>query len=81
MAKKNNVQENRKTFEDNTLNAWFIDEDGKFKVGESLAKIMKGECETLEVEETYYDEPSNTWRIIVTADDKIHLLKSFKELK
>ena len=42
---------------------------------------MKGECETLEVEETYYDEPSNTWRIIVTADDKIHLLKSFKELK
>jgi hypothetical protein len=81
MAKKNSVEENRKTFEDKTFKSWYVDEDGKVKVGESLVKIMKGDCETLEVKETYYGNPSNTWRIVQTADDKLHLLKSAKELK
>jgi hypothetical protein len=42
---------------------------------------MKGECETLEVKDTYYGEPSNTWRIIITKEDKMTLLKSSRELK
>jgi hypothetical protein len=81
MAKKTTNEENHKTFDDRTFNSWFVDDDGKVKVGQSLAKIMKGECETLEVKDTYYGNPSNTWRIIITADDKLHLLKTSRELK
>lgn len=81
MAKKVTVVEDRKTFEDKTFNSWFVDDDGNIKVGQSLAKIMKGDCETLNVKENYYGDPSNTWRIIITADDKMILLKSSRELK
>jgi hypothetical protein len=81
MAKKAIVEEDRKTFDDKTFNSWFVDDDGNIKVGQSLAKIMKGDCETLEVKENYYGGTSNTWRIIITKDDKMILLKSSRELK
>jgi hypothetical protein len=81
MAKRTVVDEDRKTFEDKTFNSWFVDDDGNIKVGQSLVKIMKGECDTLEVKETYYGGTSNTWRIIITKDEKMVLLKSSKELK
>jgi hypothetical protein len=80
MAKKKIEDENRKTFDDLTIKSWLVDE-GKIKVGDSATKIMKGECETLEVKETYFGDPSNTWRIVITTDDKLHLLKTAKELK
>lgn len=81
MARKNPSDETRKVFNDHTFKSWFVDDEGKVKVGESLVKIMKGECETLEVRETLYGEPSNTWRLFITTDDKLHLLKSSRELK
>jgi hypothetical protein len=80
MAKKAVVNENKKTFNDITHQSWIVDE-GTIKIGESPTLIMKGECETLEIKDTFYGEPSNTWRIVITADDKLHLLKSSKELK
>jgi len=81
MAKETALDENRKTFEDKTLNSWYTDDKGKVKIGESLAKIMKGDCETVDVRENYYGEPSNTWRIITTNDNRMILLKSSRELK
>jgi hypothetical protein len=81
MARRAIVEEDRKTFDDKTFNSWFVDDEGNIKVGQSLAKIMKGECETLRVKENIYGEPSNTWRIIIPVDDKFILLKSSKELK
>jgi hypothetical protein len=79
MAKKT-VDEDRKKFNDLTFKSWVMDE-GILKVGESGVKLMKGDCETLEIKDTYYGEPSNTWRIVITTDDKLHLLKSSREVK
>jgi hypothetical protein len=81
MAKKTVIDEDQKKFEDKTFNSWFVDDDKNIKVGQSLAKIMKGDCETLEVKENIYGGTSNTWRIVITKDDRIILLKSSKELK
>ena len=84
-VKKSRVNETneaveRKTFTDWTSKVWFQDEDdGTIKVGESMAMIMKGDCDLLEVREIHYGEPSNTWRIVITTDDRIHLLKSAKQ--
>ena len=82
MAKKiATVEENRKTFEDRTFSNWITDDDGNVKVGESLKKILKGDCENLSVKEIIYGEPSNTWRIIITNDERTILLKSSREMK
>ena len=75
-----NPTEERKTFEDITSKFWFVDE-GKIKVSDSASNILKGQCSTLDVKEIYHGKPSNTWRIVMTKDDKIHLLKSARELK
>jgi hypothetical protein len=37
MAKKAIVEEDRKTFEDKTINSWFVDDEGNIKFGQSLA--------------------------------------------
>ena len=85
MEKPTNVDnkkltEERKTFDDLTSKSWFID-SGNIKVGDSASKIMRGECIVLEVKEVVYGRLSNTWRIVITKDDKFHLLKSARELK
>jgi hypothetical protein len=79
--KKNNQNENVKTFSDYQTKSWFQDENKNIKVGDTLSKIMSGECETLEVKEVLHGEPYKTWKIIITADDKIVLLKTSRELK
>jgi hypothetical protein len=42
---------------------------------------MAGECETLEVKEMLYGDPWNTWRILITPDSALHLLKTSRELR
>ena len=79
--KKENTDENRKTFEDETFSSWYTEDDGNIKIGVSLARIMKGECETISVRDMFYGDKSNTWRIVITTDDKMILLKSSRELK
>jgi hypothetical protein len=78
---KKEVETERKTFVDRTFSSWFLEDDETMRVGKTLAEIMKGECETLEVRDIFYGDPSNTWRIIITTDDQIHLLKSSRQLK
>ena len=79
MAKKK--QENVKTFSDYTNKSWFKDSDNIIKVGDSFQKINAGEFETLEVKEILVGKLYQTWIVVVTKDDKIHLLKTSRELK
>jgi hypothetical protein len=72
--------ENEKTFSDRTLDSWFYNENN-IKIGKSFAAIMKGESETLEVKEIIVGDTSQSWFIVVTTDDKLHLLKTSRELK
>ena len=72
--------ENEKTFSDLTIKSWFRDGDN-IKVGDSFPKIMAGEFQNLEVKEVLFGNPYQTWKIVITKDDKIHLLKSSRELK
>jgi len=81
VVKNVEIAEERKTFEDKTFSRWLMDEEGTITVGASTAKIMKGDCETFKAKEIYYGDVSNTWRIIVTTDDRIVLLKSSRDLK
>jgi hypothetical protein len=56
--------------------------DGEnIKTGDNISKIMSGEFETLEVKELYHGDIYKTWKIVITKDDKIYLLKTSKELK
>jgi hypothetical protein len=77
---KTGKTENQKTFSDLTIKSWFKD-GNNIKVGESFQKIVKGECLTLEVKEILYGDPSKTWIIVITKDEKVYLLKSSRELK
>ena len=72
--------ENGKTFSDLTNKSWFMDGDN-IKVGDSFQKIMAGESKTLEVKEILFGEHFQTWKIVVDKTDKIHLLKTSRELK
>ena len=72
--------ENVKTFSDFTNKSWFMDGDN-IKVGESISKILAGECQTLEVKDILFGEQFQTWRIVIDKTDKIYLLKSSRELK
>ena len=82
MGKKQADDENVRKFKDMTHRAWVIETDEKHvKIGDTTAKIMAGDCETLEIREMLYGEPFNAWRILVTADGTVHLLKSSRELK
>jgi len=72
--------ENQKTFSDLNNKSWFRDGDN-IKVGENFSKIHSGEFDTLEIKEIFVGNPVQTFTIIITKDDKIHLLKSSRELK
>ena len=72
--------ENQKTFSDLTTKSWFTDGQS-IKIGDDFSKIMSGEFLTLEVKETLIGEQVNTWKIVITTDDKTYLLKSSRELK
>jgi len=72
--------ENQKTFFDLSNKSWFADGEN-IKVGDDFSKIMSGEFQTLEIKETLVSDTFQTWKIIITKDEKIHLLKTSRELK
>ena len=80
MKKNKGTDENAKVFRDHSLRSWYTDGDN-IKVGDSLANIMRNESETLEVKEIIYGDSHNTFKIVVTTDEKIHLLKTSRECK
>ena len=80
MAKKNVEFVEEKTFSDLTQKSWFRD-GATIKIGESFSKINSGEYQTLDVKDFLSSEEIITWKILVTTDEKIHLLKSSRELK
>ena len=69
-----------KTFSDLTNKSWFKDGDN-IKVGDSFPQILAGESQTLDIKEILFGNPFQTWIIVITKDEKIHLLKSSRELK
>jgi hypothetical protein len=81
MGKKQNADENVRKFQDLTNKSWVTETDGKsIKVGDSAAKIMAGDCETVAIREMLYGETANTWRIAISAEGSILLLKTSREL-
>ena len=80
MAKNKVVNENVKTFSDLTNKSWFKDGDN-IKVGDNFPKIMSGDFQVLEVKDVLIGEQFHTWIVIITSDEKIHLLKTSRELK
>ena len=80
MSKKKTTDENQKTFSDLTNKTWFRD-GTNIKVGNDFSKIMSGEFVILEVKEEFIGELYQTWKVVITNDEKIHLLKTSKELK
>lgn len=77
---KKTKNENLKTFSDLTNKSWFTDGQN-IKVGDDFSKIMSGEFLTLEVKEILVGENYQTWKVVITNDDKICLLKTSRELK
>jgi len=80
MNKKKIQSENVKTFSDLTNKSWFKDGDN-IKVGDSFPKIMNNDFDALEVKEVLFGNQFQTWIVVITKDDKIHILKSSRELK
>ena len=78
--KNENKNENEKTFNDLTDKSWFRDGDN-IKIGESFQKIMSGESETINVKEFLVGKHYQTWRIVISQDDSIYLIKTSRELK
>jgi hypothetical protein len=72
--------ENVKTFFDWTNKSWVI-EDKTIKTGETALKVIKGECETIQVKDVLYGDQYRTWILVIDTGDKIYLLKTSKELK
>ena len=72
--------ENENTFSDLTIKSWFKDGEN-IKVGDNFPKIISGEFQTLEVKEVLSGNQYQTWKIVIDKNDKIHLLKSSRELK
>jgi hypothetical protein len=68
-----------KRFNDFTFKTWLID-GSNIIIGESFSKIMKKESETFEVKDILYGEEHNSWRIVITTEGRILLLKTSKEL-
>ena len=81
MKNKLELNENIKTFSDFQVKSWFLDENKNIKVGDNISKIMSGDCLTLEVKEVLHGDPYKTFRIVITTDEKIYLLKTSRELK
>jgi hypothetical protein len=78
--KKKQLNENQKTFSDLTNKPW-ITEGQKIKYGDSPLEIVLEKTKILDVKEILFGDVYNTWKIVITTDDKIHLLKSTRELK
>ena len=76
----NKKNEDGKTFSDLSDKSWFKEGDN-IKIGDSFQKIMAGESTLLEVKEIYNGVEYQTWKIVITKDDKIYLLKTSRELK
>ena len=74
------VKENQKLFSDLSNKSWFID-NNNIKVGDNFSKIMSGESLTIEVKDILVGDPYQTFKIVLSNDDKIYLLKSSRELK
>ena len=72
--------ENENTFSDLTVKSWFKDGEN-IKVGDNFPKIMSGEFQIIEVKEILSGSQYQTWKIVINKNDKIHLLKSSRELK
>jgi hypothetical protein len=77
---KKTTNEEVKTFFDFTVKLWFM-EGQNIKAGDNFSQIASGDFETLEVKEIYHGDIYKTWKIVITKDDKIYLLKTSKELK
>ena len=80
MSKKKVGNENEKTFSDLTNKSWFK-EGETIKVGDSFPQIMTGDSQTIEVKEILIGNPYQTWKVVIDNNDKVHLLKSSRELK
>ena len=80
MGKKKIENENVKSFSDLSNKSWFMDGEN-IRVGENLSKIMAGESVSLNVKEILSGNPYQTWKVVIDKNDKIHLLKSSRELK
>jgi ABC-type ATPase with predicted acetyltransferase domain len=74
------TNEEVKTFFDSTVKSWFMDGEN-IKIGDNISKIISGDFQTLEVKELFHGDIYKTWKIVITKDDKIYLLKTSKELK
>jgi hypothetical protein len=72
--------EDVKTFDDFSNQYWYNDGE-KIMVGNDFKAIVAGDCQTLIPKEIIYGAPAKTWRLIVTVDDKLHLIKTSKQLK
>ena len=79
-AKKKEEPVEEKTFSDLTNKSWFRD-GSIITIGDSFSKITSGDSQTLEIKDFLSSEEIITWKILVTVDEKIHLLKSSRELK
>jgi hypothetical protein len=77
---KNKKDENVKTFFDWAWKSW-IKEDNTIKSGKTALKVMKGECDNIEVKDILYGDQYKTWILVIDTSDKIYLLKTSKELK
>ena len=80
MRKTKTKDENQKTFFDLTRKLWFTD-GNKIKVGENMSELMSGKGQILDVKEIVIGDPFQTWKIVITTDDKINLLKTSREIK
>ena len=80
MKRTKTTDENQKTFFDLTRKLWFID-DKKIRVGENMSELLSGKSQFLDVKEVLTGDPIQTWKIVITTDDKIHILKSSREIK
>jgi len=79
--KKNQVEvEDEKMFSDLTNKSWFP-KGNDILFGDNFSSIHEGNFQTLEVKEILEGQPFHTWKIVITVEDKIYLLKTSRELK
>jgi hypothetical protein len=74
------TENQKKTFSDLTNKSWFT-EGEKIKVGENLPELLSGKGKILEVKEILIGDVFKSWKIVIDTEEKIHLLKSSRELK
>ena len=69
-----------KKFLDLTNKSWFP-KGNDILFGDNFSSIHEGKFETLEVKEILEGQPYHTWKIVITVEDKVYLLKTSRELK